>query len=99
MKLGPLSICAVCFLFSCLHASAQSVTNEVVIEIFVDGPSMVHVTPSDIYLENGANAKPGLWGGHDEPTYVNGVAWKPEWHKSHEHTGPGRTDYYPLKFG
>jgi hypothetical protein len=51
----------------------------VVIEALIDGPSELRVQKDGIYWINVANAKPGRHTGKKEPTYVNDVAWQPEW--------------------
>jgi hypothetical protein len=50
-----------------------------IIEALIDGPSELRVQKEDLYWINEANAKPGRHNGAKEPTYVNDVAWQPEW--------------------
>jgi hypothetical protein len=50
-----------------------------IIEALIDGPSELRVQKEDLYWINEANAKPGRHNGINEPTYVNEVAWQPEW--------------------
>jgi hypothetical protein len=52
---------------------------EITIEAFIDGPSALHIRPTSIFWENDQNAKPGRVNLLNEPTYVNGIAWKPRW--------------------
>jgi hypothetical protein len=57
------------------------------IQAYVDGPSELHVKVDGIYWINGENAKPGLHDGAKFPTYVNGEAWFPLWHKQRKDRG------------
>lgn len=95
----PLLACAI-FLTGLSTVSAQGFgPSELIIEAFVDGPSTLHVTPDGVYWTNGNNAKPGRWHRQDEPTYVNGVAWKRVWGKPGEERGPDKSELYPVKLG
>ncbi len=75
------------------------VPNELVVEGLVDGPSSFHLRPEGVYWVNGANAKPGKHEGHDEPTYINGVAWMPHWSHSKQERGADKSEIYRIDFG
>ena len=79
-------------------AAADAVPNDLVIEAWVDGGASLHLSPEGIYWTTGPAHKPGRWGSLDEPTYVNGVAWKPVWGTNKE-SGPDKSELYPIKWG
>jgi len=61
------------------------------IEVLIDGPSELRVKKDGIYWINGENAKPGRHEGQEEPTYVNGKSWRPNWKNSRQDRGVDRT--------
>ncbi len=65
--------------------------NAVVIEALIDGPSELRVKKDGIYWINGTNAKPGRHEGHEEPTYVDGKSWRPNWKEARQDRGVDRT--------
>lgn len=81
LPLAPMKTLCLFAMLLALASSAFAVLQEegVVIEALVDGPSTLHIRPGSIYWVNGENAKPGRWGLHNEPTFVNGTAWTPHW--------------------
>ncbi|SKA86531.1 SLA1 homology domain 1, SHD1 [Prosthecobacter debontii] len=65
--------------------------NSVVIESLIDGPSELRVKKDGIYWVNGPNAKPGRHMGQEEPTYVDGKSWRPNWKEPRQDRGVDRT--------
>lgn len=63
----------------------------VLIEALVDGPSELRLKQDGIYWVNGGNAKPGRHEGREEPTYVNGKSWRPNWKEPRKDRGVDRT--------
>lgn len=59
----------------------------ITIQALVDGPSELHVKAEGIYWVNMEHAKPGRHDGERYPTYVNGEAWTPLWHKERQDRG------------
>jgi len=55
------------------------------IKAFIDGRDMIKIKGVELWYEHLAWDLPGKWWDragnikHDEPTYINGTAWKPEW--------------------
>lgn len=55
------------------------------IRAFIDGRDMIKIKGVELWYEHLAWDLPGKWWDragnikHDEPTYINGTAWKPEW--------------------
>jgi len=55
------------------------------IKAFIDGKDTIKIKGVELWYEHHDWDLPGKWwdrGGnikHDEPTYINGTAWKPEW--------------------
>jgi hypothetical protein len=77
-------------------ASAPGVpAGGLIIESLIDGPSELRVQKEGIYWINEANAKPGRHNGAKEPTYVNEVAWQPEWDDPADR-GTDKSKPYPL---
>ncbi|TDU70862.1 SLA1 Homology Domain 1 (SHD1) protein [Prosthecobacter fusiformis] len=70
---------------------AEAPPNSVVIEALVDGPSELRVKKDGIYWINGGNAKPGHHFGQEEPTYVDGKSWRPNWKEPRKDRGVDRT--------
>jgi len=66
--------------------------NEIQIIALVDGITELHVTRTGMYWVNGMYAKPGQHDLQNVPTYVNGKAWFPKWHKPEFHYGMDRCD-------
>lgn len=65
--------------------------NSVIIEALIDGPSELRVKKDGIYWINGGNAKPGRHEGQEEPTYVDGKSWRPNWKNARADRGVDRT--------
>jgi hypothetical protein len=69
----------------------------ITVEALIDGNTELHVTTEGIYwMVPGGDAKPGLHNNGDEPTYLNGRRWKPEWRVPGER-GPDTSEDYPIK--
>jgi beta-lactamase regulating signal transducer with metallopeptidase domain len=55
------------------------------IKAFIDGKDTIKIKGTKLWYEHHAWNLPGKWWDrannirYDEPTYINGVAWKPEW--------------------
>lgn len=65
--------------------------NSIVIEALIDGPSELRVKKDGIYWINGANAKPGRHEGQEEPTFVDGKPWRPNWREARQDRGVDRS--------
>jgi len=73
---------------------------EIVVEAMIDDNSDLWVTPQGIYWKHtGGFSKPGRHGGRNEPTWVNGKPWMPEWGKPQEPTGNDQSKPLPLPVG
>ncbi len=65
--------------------TAVEVKDGLRIKAFIDGKDTIKIKGVELWYEHHAWDLPGKWwdrGGnikHDEPTYINGTAWKPEW--------------------
>jgi hypothetical protein len=77
-----------------LHA--QTPTNEIVVEAFIDGNSELRVKKTGIYWINAEDAKPGKHGGANFPTYINGQPWQPVWGKPRQERGQDKTSLHSL---
>lgn len=63
-----------------LPAKPPKHLKDIIVEALIDGDAELWVTPGGIYWKNpGVVSKPGKHQGKDEPTYVNGEKWMPEW--------------------
>lgn len=69
------------------------------VEALVDGDSELCVTPIGIYWRSLGVAKPGRHGGRNEPTFVNGQAWMPQWGQANQERGRDETALLPLAVG
>ncbi len=49
------------------------------VRAYIDGVSDLLFKGNTVFWHNLNYAAPGRWSGHDEPTYLNGVAWQPVW--------------------
>ena len=55
------------------HGSVQ-------IKTFIDGSDTVKIRSNELWYEHHQWDLPGKWQGRfDEPTFINEIAWKPEW--------------------
>jgi len=72
---------------------------ELVVEALVDGNSEFWVTPKGVFWKSLGVAKPGRHGGANEPTWINGRKWMPQWGKPGEERGFDETKPYPLPVG
>ena len=53
------------------------------VRAFIDGSDTIKIRGNEIWYEHHEFDLPGKWQGRfDEPTLVNGKAWKPEWNES-----------------
>jgi len=78
--------------------AAVKVKDGLHIKAFIDGSDYIKIRGNSIWYEHQRWDLPGKWHDgsrnitHDEPTYLNGVAWRPEWQakvsKRHQLTGP-----------
>ena len=66
------------------------------IEVLVDGSDELHATDSGIYWVSYGAAKPGRHKGLDEPTYVNGKEWNPNWEEDRKDRGRDASAAYRL---
>jgi hypothetical protein len=88
---------ALCFVVALVFASlsltsaADAEPKKFMIEVLIDGPSELRVKKDGIYWINGGNAKPGRHDGQEEPTYVNGKSWRPNWKNARQDRGVDRT--------
>jgi beta-lactamase regulating signal transducer with metallopeptidase domain len=63
----------------------EKVKDGVHIKAFVDGKDTIKIRGDELWYEHHRWDLPGKWRDtlgnidYDEPTYINGVAWKPEW--------------------
>ena len=73
------------------HTADAKAPKVVIIETLIDGPSELRVKKDGIYWINGGNAKPGRHEGQEEPTYVNGKSWRPNWRESEKDRGVDRS--------
>jgi hypothetical protein len=70
--------------------------DQFVVEALVDGDSELCVTPTGIYWRSLGVAKPGRHGGRNEPTFVNGQPWRPQWGQPNQERGHDETAPLPL---
>jgi|GEM_PF-6304991 len=49
------------------------------IKALIDGADTIKVQGNRIWYEHESWDLPGKWQGRDEPTLINGVAWRPDW--------------------
>ncbi len=50
------------------------------VRAFIDGSDTINVRGNELWYEHHTYDLPGTWNGRfDEPTYINGEPWKPEW--------------------
>src|SRR4051794_6598374 len=54
---------------------------ELTIKSYIDGSDVVKVSENKVWIEHEDFDLPGKNGNHNYPTYVNGVAWSPEWNE------------------
>ncbi len=79
--------------------ATASDTDTVLIEALIDGVSELVVSPTGISWRNYRWAKPGRHNGRNEPTWVNGKAWKPKWKRPRVERGSDVTQELPLAIG
>jgi len=74
---------------------------EIVVEALIDGDSELWVTPTGLYWKcvGKGVAKPGRHNGRNEPTYINGKRWMPEWGKPQESRGADQSKPLSLPIG
>jgi hypothetical protein len=74
---------------------------EIIVEALIDGDSELWVTSKGIYWKNVGKetAKPGRHDGKNEPTYVNGKRWMPEWGKPQEERGFDESKSFSMPIG
>lgn len=49
------------------------------IRTYIDGTDIIKVSGNTLWFEHETFNLPGTEGGLNEPTYVNGVEWRPQW--------------------
>ena len=63
----------------CLSVRVPEQTAKLRIRAFIDGANSFHIQGDTIQVRHHAYELPGRWRGANEPIYVNGDAWYPEW--------------------
>ncbi|MDB5324316.1 MAG: hypothetical protein JWN40_5947 [Phycisphaerales bacterium] len=76
-----------------LDVGSERFVREIVVEAYINMDGYLHVTPMGIYWKINTS-KPGIHAGHDDPTYVDGDAWKPKWT-----SGSNVSDTFSMKIG
>ena len=73
---------ALCITTGCTRLqSGATQPGELRIRAFIDGSDTITVKGNELWYEHHTFDLPGKWDGRfDEPTYINGESWKPEWH-------------------
>jgi hypothetical protein len=72
---------------------------DIVVEALIDGDSEFWVTPKGVYWKSLGVGKPGRHQDRNEPTWINGKSWMPEWGKPSEYRGRDETKPLPLPVG
>lgn len=67
-----------CMCRNCPCCSARP-QGQIKVRAYIDGSDTLKVQGDKLWYEHGNYNLPGKEGGVDEPTYINGVAWKPVW--------------------
>lgn len=88
MRAGFLRIA--CFLLTlfamtaCSHLQRRAQEpDELRIRAFIDGSDTIKILGNELWYQHHDFDLPGKWKGeYDEPTYINGRAWKPRWNDS-----------------
>ncbi len=75
--IGAMLALALSFTFASA-AKAQEPPHDLDINAYIDGVDDLVIQLNGIWWDHLAFARPGTWGGNN-PTYVNGYAWWPEW--------------------
>lgn len=73
---------------------------QLTIRAFIDGADTLHVRGRNVWFVHRDKSLPGHWTGkpnlsRNEPTYINGKAWTPQWHQTDDST----LRSYPLEAG
>jgi len=73
----------------------------IVIEAFLEGGCSLHVTRQGIYWnqQSSSRSKPGKCDNRNEPTYINGKEWMPQWGKPNESKGYDKSATVPIELG
>ena len=68
----------------------------IMIEALIDGHSELHINAEGIHWvhEGQRSHKPGLFVGYNEPTWINGEKWFPEWENTQDSRGDDKTKPY-----
>lgn len=75
-----LILCLAAMLLSgCAMVDKAPQTSALRVRGLFDGADAVHVRGDTLWIQHYAYQLPGKWHGLDEPTYVNGEKWFPEW--------------------
>jgi hypothetical protein len=80
-----------------LLCSGMAEVDELVVEALIDDNSQFHVRPDTVWWENTGGSKVGQWNHQNEPTYINGVAWKPRWTEGKK-DAPDKSSPYSAAF-
>lgn len=80
-----------------LLSSGFAEVDEIVVEALIDESSQFHIRSDTVWWENTAGSKVGQWSGQNEPTYINGVAWKPRWTEGKK-DAPDKSSPYSAAF-
>ena len=75
--------------------SPASKQDELTIQAFIDGDSILHVQKDKIWWEAGKASRPGRWSSPEKPTYVNGEEWMPTWPTA-ARGGGGKSSTHPV---
>ena len=68
-------LCALLLTTGCGHSSRT-----IQIKALIDGADTVKIQGNKLWFEHGSFDLPGKWQNRDEPTFINGRPWRPEWH-------------------
>ena len=66
-------------LTGCISNSVDMASSRLRVRSFVDGCDVVKVKGDKVWYEHKAYSLPGQWMGFDQPTFVNGEKWTPNW--------------------
>jgi hypothetical protein len=62
--------------------SATPTSNTITIKAFIDGRDILKIQGNKVWWEHGVGTFPGDPKGGNEPTFINGIAWIPQWNGS-----------------
>jgi hypothetical protein len=81
LVLGIVSAVVAASLSGCATAPKppETVAAKVQFKAYIDGDDTVMIKSNQLWYVHGTYQLPGKWNGNDEPTYINGEAWRPKW--------------------